>query len=80
MKIKSVTVLKDIRLTEGSFLYLNNGRTRIVVDRSRSKYKEHELIYQQGQSYGTVGDCCNYLDDDDLEALEQRGLIQIERK
>jgi hypothetical protein len=80
MKIKSVTVLKDIQLTADSFLYLNNGRTEVIVDKSRSKYKEHQLIYQQGVSYGTVGDCCNYLDDEDLRVLEERGLIQITRK
>lgn len=80
MRILSVTQLKPIQLGEGRFIYPHNSRTKINLDRKRpSNKKEHQLIYQQGPNYGTVGDCCNYLSNEELLELEAKGMISIKK-
>lgn len=80
MKILAVTQLKPIQVRDGGFLFPLNPMTRIVLDKkSPSHKKEHQLIFQQGSNYGSVGDCCNYLSNEDLFTLERKGMISIKK-
>lgn len=78
MKILSVKQLKAIQLSEGRFIFPATCQTRLILDKkSPSNKKEHQLIYQQGSQYGSVGDCCAYLSNEDLLKLEAKGMIKI---
>ena len=80
MKILEVTQLKAIQLREGSFIFPISCQTKLILDKkSPSAKKEHQLIYQQGVNYGSVGDCCTYLTNDDLLKLEEKGMIKIKK-
>lgn len=80
MRILSVRQLGPITLKEGGFTYPLGPCTKLVLDKkSRTKNKQHELLYQQGPYYGTVGDRCAYLNNDDLFALEAKGMISIKK-
>ncbi len=51
-------------------------RSFIVYDaKSPVLRKHHQLVYQQGDQYGTVGDRCAYLSHEDLLALERDGSV-----
>ena len=39
----------------------------------------HELVYQQGVYYGSVGDCSDCLSNDDLLELEAKGMIKVKK-
>lgn len=80
MKILNVKQIKPIQLGEGRFVYPLSPKTRLILDKKKpSNKKEHQLIYQQGSHYGTVGDCCNYLNNNDLLELEAKGMILIDK-
>lgn len=80
MRILEVKKLKEIQVSEGSFIYPISYKTKLILDKKRpSNKKEHQLIYQQGENYGEVGDCCTYLSNEDLFALEEKGMIQIRK-
>ena len=38
--------------------------------------KQHQLIYQQGDHYGLVGDMCSNLTHEELLALERDGFVR----
>ena len=51
-------------------------RSFIVYDAKRSTAKkEHQIIYQQGDQYGTVGDRCASLGHEELLELERDGSV-----
>jgi hypothetical protein len=51
-------------------------RSFIIYDAKRpTDKKEHQLIYQQGDRYGTVGDRCVNLGHEELLALERDGSV-----
>ena len=78
MRIKSVRQIKPIQVREGGFIYPMSSSTRIILDKVRHSTKKiHDLVYQQGSQYGMVGDCCDYLNNDELLALEEKGMIVI---
>ncbi len=80
MRILEVKQLKPIQVSEGSFIFPISFQTKIILDKkSPSSKKEHQLIYQQGRQYGEVGDCCNYLSNDELLQLEEKGMISIRK-
>lgn len=80
MRILTVVQIKPIQLREGGFIYPLNTNTKIILDRkSPSNKKIHELVYQQGIYYGSVGDCADYLSNDDLLALETKGMIKVKK-
>ena len=80
MKILEVKQLKEIQVSEGSFIYPFNNQTKIILDKkSLSHKKEHQLIYQQRFQYGTEGDCCTYLSNSELLKLEIKGMIKIRK-
>jgi len=81
MRILSVTILKNIQLGPDQHVYFNNGLTKLILDKkSPSNRKMHQLSYQQNpRSYGTVGDCTDYLDNEELLALEEKGMIRINK-
>lgn len=80
MRIVSVRQLKPIQLEEGRFVFPLNSCTKIILDKKRpSNKKIHELLHQQGSHYGTVGDCCTYLSNDELLSLEAKGMIAIKK-
>lgn len=75
--VVSVTILKDIELANG-LRYALCPQVSIILDKKRkSDSKIHELIYQQGANYGTIGDRCTYLSHDELFELEEKGMIKI---
>ena len=74
----TVMILRDI--PRGSYSVFIRHRSRIEYDaKNPIAKKNHQLIYQQGDHYGTVGDMCNYLTHDELLELEQQGYIRIVR-
>jgi hypothetical protein len=80
MRILSVKQVAPIQVTPNGFVYPLNTKTKLILDKkSPSKKKEHQLVYQQGICYGSVGDCCTYLSNDDLFALEAKGMILIHK-
>lgn len=80
MRILSVTQLKPLKVYGSDFSFPVSCQTRLVLDKKNpANKKEHQFIYQQGSQYGTVGDCCVYLSNDDLFLLEEKGLISIKK-
>lgn len=52
-------------------------RTTIEYDAKHPRAKkQHALIYQQRDQYGTVGDMCAYLTDEELLELERQGKVR----
>jgi hypothetical protein len=73
----TVTILKDIQLRENSFVF-HRRSARVVYDSSSTRSKKlHQLIFQQGDRYGEVGDCCDYITHDQLLELERTGFVRI---
>lgn len=80
MRILSVKQKKPIQCSENSFIFPLTFQTKIILDKKNlSNKKEHQLLFQQRSQYGTVGDCCNYLDNEELLALEEKGMIEIKK-
>jgi len=80
MRILGVKQIKPIDFGNGSTVFPLSSKTKIVLDKkSPSNRKEHQLIYQQGPQYGSVGDCCKYLDNFELLELESKGFITIRK-
>lgn len=80
MRILSVKQKKPIQRSENGFVFPLSSQTKINLDKKNpSRRKEHQLIFQQGRQYGAVGDCCNYLDNDELLSLEEKGMIEIKK-
>ncbi len=81
MRILSVKQLKPIQVRDGGFIFPLSSSTKIILDRKGKKdRKTHELIYQSNpRYYGNVGDCCEYLNNDELLALEEKGMIEIKK-
>ncbi len=76
----TVTILNDIQLRKDSHVFTK--RVSVLnydAKRPRAK-KRHQLLYQQGERYGTVGDCCAYLTHAELEMLEASGYVRINRR
>lgn len=80
MKILGATQIKEIQVTDDSFIFPIGSDTKLILDKKGpSNKKEHQLIYQQGSQYGQVGDYCTYLTNDELFELEQKGMIKIRK-
>ncbi|RZJ91587.1 MAG: hypothetical protein EOO20_04695 [Chryseobacterium sp.] len=81
MKILSVKQLKPIQTSEGAFVFPMGIHTKIELDtKSPSAKKCHQLTYQSDlRHYGNVGDYCSYLNNDQLLALEAKGMIEIKK-
>lgn len=74
----TVTILRDIQLRENSFVFYRRT-ARIEYDSQSPRNKKlHQLIFQQGDHYGNVGDCCDYLTHDQLLDLERAGFVRID--
>jgi hypothetical protein len=73
MKIKSIVVLKPIPI---------NGidepmpqKSKIIFDGSYPiKNREHKVVFQIGESFGTVGDRCYSITQEELLKLEKDGI------
>lgn len=77
-RILSVRQIKPIQINENGFVYPLNCCTKIELDKkSPSNKKEHQIVYQQGRQYGSVGDCCTSVNNDELFELEAKGMIKI---
>jgi hypothetical protein len=75
MKAIAFRVLRDI--TPPGWSTFIRHRTRIDYDAYTPRAKKrHQLVYQQGDVYGTVGDKCSYLTHDELLALVRDGSIE----
>jgi hypothetical protein len=71
-----VTILRDIQRPNGHTYYARSAR--VEYDRKRPvDKKEHLLIFQQGDRYGEVGDCCEYLTHAELLDLQRKGFLMI---
>jgi len=80
MRILSVKQLKPIQVDEDSFVFPLGSTTKIILDKTGpSINKTHQLLYQQGSHFGSVGDCCKYLDNSQLLHLENKGMIEIKK-
>jgi hypothetical protein len=74
MKAIAFRVVRDI--TPSGWSAFIRHRTRIDYDAYTPRAKKrHQLVYQQGDVYGTVGDKCLYLTHDELLALLRDGAI-----
>jgi hypothetical protein len=72
-----VKILKDIQLRPDGFIFHRRG-SRIELDtKNVMGKKQHALIYQQGEHYGTVGDCCEYITHARLLDLQRDGYVMI---
>lgn len=72
------TILNDIQ-EQGHTFKADTARVAYDAASPRAK-KQHQLIYQQGATYGTVGDYCAYLSHDRLQLLEAAGYVRVERR
>ena len=73
----TVTILKDIQLRKDSHVF-HRRTAQIEYDSQSPRHKKlHQLIFQQGDHYGTIGDCCDYLTHDLLLDLERGGFVRI---
>lgn len=81
MRIISVRQIKPIQLDEGGFKFPMGLHTRIELDKkSKASKKLHTLSYQFDlRHYGNIGDCCEYLSNEQLFELEEKGMIEIKR-
>jgi hypothetical protein len=80
MRILSVRQLKPIVAFGGGNVFPLTHQTKIILDKkSPASRKTHQLIFQQGSHYGTVGDFCTYLSNKDLLELEAKGVISIKK-
>lgn len=74
-----VQILRDIKRPDYRLpFYAHTVRIEYDAKAPRAR-KTHQLIYQQGPCYGTVGDCCDYLTHDELLELERQGFVRISR-
>lgn len=72
-----VVILRDIQLHPDGHVFTKKC-SRIEYDAKKPILKKlHQLVHQQGERYGTVGDCCEYLTHDQLRKLEESGHIRI---
>jgi hypothetical protein len=75
----SVEILKDIRRPHFTNpFFARTARIKYDAKAPRAK-KQHALVFQQGNHYGLVGDCCDYLSHEELLELEREGAVRITR-
>lgn len=73
----AITILKDIQLRPNGQVFYRRS-SRIDYDSKRPVDKKlHALIYQQGDRYGEVGDCCEYLTHAELLNLARTGFVRL---
>ncbi|WP_428663426.1 hypothetical protein [Runella sp.] len=78
MRILKVRQLKPITL--GGFVFPVNCCVLIDLDKVKPvAKKEHQIVYQQGRTFGTVGDYCMSFNHDKLLEMEKNGLVEITR-
>lgn len=80
MRILKVIQLKPIQINENGFVFpLSPLHTKIELDKKgKSDRKQHQITYQMDpRHYGNVGDCCDYMDNQKLLELEEKGMIRI---
>lgn len=70
----TVTILRDIKRPG----YTTPFYARTARIDFYSAKKGHQIIYQQGPRYGSVGDCCDDLTHAELLELERDGFVRIE--
>ncbi|HKS28949.1 MAG TPA: hypothetical protein VJS44_14075 [Pyrinomonadaceae bacterium] len=73
----TITILKDIQLRPNSHIFYRRSSQLVYDNRSPRDKKQHQLLFQQGDRYGTVGDCCDYISHEQLLELEQQGFVRI---
>jgi hypothetical protein len=56
-----VIILKDIKRPMFSEPFYAHSAHIEYDAKSPLTKKQHALVFQQGHSYGTIGDCCDYL-------------------
>lgn len=72
-----ILILRDIQLRKGGHIFTKKC-SAIEYDAKRPVNKKlHQLVHQQGEHYGTVGDCCEYLTHAELMRLAATGYIEI---
>jgi hypothetical protein len=74
-----VIILRDFQVEEGGQVFTRKCSTIEYDTKRPTEKKWHHLVYQQGERYGTVGDCCEYLTDQQLHDLVFKGHVRIER-
>lgn len=75
-----VVILRDIRLQGWTEPFTKKCSAIEYDTKSATQSKLHRLTYQQGEQYGTIGDCCTYLTQPELEALAAAGYVKIVRR
>lgn len=76
-RVNSVKQIAVIVIPSGKE-YPHDSRTKIVLDSSAPiAKKEHQILFQQGPRYGSVGDYCYSVDHEELFELERKGMIKI---
>ena len=80
MRILEVKQLKPIQLREKGFKFPVSKQTIFILDKkSPSNKKHHQLVFQQGDRFGLVGDFCAYLSNDELFELEKLEIITVRK-
>lgn len=52
--------------------------TKIILDKERPVAKKlHQITWQSGPYYGSVGDMTDYISQDELIELDKQGVIKI---
>ena len=75
-----VVILKDIkRPMYREPFYARSAHVEYDAKAPRGK-KQHALVFQQSNHFGTVGDCCDYLIHEELLQLERDGFVCIETR
>jgi hypothetical protein len=74
-----VNILQDIKLSPRHETFFRRSAHIRYDAKSPKATKIHQLIHQQGDRYGEVGDCCEYLTHAELLDLEAGGYVQIVR-
>lgn len=76
-RVNKVRQIKEIVLENGN-IYPLSPKVHIELDKkNKAANKLHQIYYQQGSNYGSVGDRCDYITHDELFRLEEKGMIII---
>jgi hypothetical protein len=74
----TVTILKDIQMRANGHVFHRRSSEINYDSRLPRDKKLHQLLFQQGDYYGEVGDCCEYITHELLLELERGGFVRIE--
>jgi hypothetical protein len=74
----TVTILKDIQMQPNAHIFRRRSSELNYDSKLPRAKKLHQLLFQQGDYYGEVGDCCEYITHEQLLELERTDFVRID--